>query len=146
MKELLKLLYNDEMLYQQEIGKIFGLSKSAISRWMAKFGIAIRGIGSCAGHLSASWNGGRIVRPGGRIYHWISDHPSAGKNGYVEEGRLVLESIVHDFLPEGSVVHHFNGDAGDNRPENLMYFDGQGAHAEYHCRKRKLDLEGSKGE
>jgi len=139
MKEILELLYCNELMTQQEISEIFGVAPQTICKWMARLEIPARRVGPGPGHLCTQWNGGRIVSRE-RVYHWMPDHPNANHKGYVEEGRLVLEDILGDFLPEGSVVHHFNKDPGDNRPENLMYFDGQAGHIGYHNRKKTWRL------
>ena len=63
------------------------------------------------------------------------DHPDAGDRKYVLEHRLVAEKMIGRRLRAKEIVHHINGDPGDNRPENLMVFPSQGAHLRFHALK-----------
>jgi len=51
--------------------------------------------------------------------------------------RIVAEQILGRPLLPGEVVHHINGDKRDNRPENLMVFESQSAHAAWHAAHSK---------
>ncbi len=46
-------------------------------------------------------------------------HPLADPNGYVYEHQLIAVAALGRQLASGEVVHHLNGDRGDNRWENL---------------------------
>lgn len=76
-----------------------------------------------------NWKGGRSSAHG----YWRAraiDHPHADPSGYVSEHRLLMERhlLAHDpqhpalsdgYLRRDWVVHHKNGNKGDNRIENL---------------------------
>lgn len=51
-----------------------------------------------------------------------------------QEHRLLMEQIVGRKLTWGEVVHHRNGDRGDNRPENLEVMTRR-QHSEHHNQK-----------
>jgi len=58
------------------------------------------------------------VRPDGYRLVWMPEHPDS-HTGRVYEHRLVAEEMLGRRLTRDDIVHHKNGDPGDNRPENL---------------------------
>lgn len=48
------------------------------------------------------------------------EHHRASKEGYVREHILVWKQSTGNLLPDGWVVHHYNGIKNDNRPKNLL--------------------------
>lgn len=48
--------------------------------------------------------------------------------------RIVAEQILGRPLRPGEVVHHIDGNKRNNGPENLMLFDSQEKHAEWHAK------------
>lgn len=83
------------------------------------------------------WRGGRNVTRG-YVYILRPDHPGANPKGYVAEHRVVAEETLGRFLLPTEIVHHLNGDRGDNRPENLEVMD-QRAHVATHGWTRLSD-------
>lgn len=65
---------------------------------------------------------------------FMPDHPSADKNGYVLEHRLVMEEHIGRPIPREMVVHHRNGNKLDNRIENLCIMT-RAEHTSLHRRK-----------
>ena len=76
-----------------------------------------------------SWKGGRKVRKDGYVFIRAPEgHPNPGKYGYVLEHRLVMEKMLGRYLETHEVVHHLDGDPGNNAPENLELFGSQSDH------------------
>jgi transposase len=78
-----------------------------------------------------NWKGGRIKTGGGHIYVYAPDHPSATKDGYVMEHRLVVEKHLGRILTSKEIVHHKNHIKTDNRIENLEVMEFN-AHRTFH--------------
>jgi hypothetical protein len=66
----------------------------------------------------------------------MPDHPASGKNGYVLEHRLVMESVLGRYLRSDEHVHHINADRTDNRKENLEILSPS-EHGARHSAERK---------
>jgi hypothetical protein len=60
----------------------------------------------------------RHVAPSGYVRVWRPGHPVANGDGYALEHRAVLYDAGVP-IPQGTHVHHRNGDRQDNRLENL---------------------------
>lgn len=85
------------------------------------------------GKLAANWKGGRrIANKAGYVYIYNPNHPSATKEGYVMEHRLVMEKKIGRFLKKNEIVHHINGDTKDNRIENLELMGSKKEHSRKH--------------
>ncbi len=82
----------------------------------------------CAKALTHKTNTGRIRKPrghtmkwrGGYIFEYQPEHPSARKDGFVAQHRLVMERFLRRTLHRLEWVHHRNGVKDDNRIENLQ--------------------------
>jgi predicted DNA-binding protein YlxM (UPF0122 family) len=67
-------------------------------------------------------------------YHVYLDSISIGKNlsrNGMRKGRVIVESILGT-LPEGSIVHHIDGDEENNEVENLMLLASSTDHLMIH--------------
>lgn len=67
------------------------------------------------------WHNGRRVRKNddGYLMVYQPDHPSAYKDGWMLEHRLVAEQTIGRALTPDEHVHHVNGVKDDNTPDNL---------------------------
>ena len=92
------------------------------------------------------WKGGKQKDKSGYILVWQPNHPCANGRGYIREHRLVMEKHIGRTLLPTEVVHHVNGDHGDNRIENLMLFANNNDHLKHHFSKGSLVGKNKKGE
>jgi len=84
------------------------------------------------GHRHARWNGGRFRIRTGYIVVRAPDHPHATVRGTVFEHRLVMERMIGRYLEPHEIVHHRDGDRGNNAPDNLELME-RPAHARLHA-------------
>ena len=88
------------------------------------------------GERASKWKGG-IKWDGPYRMLYMPKHPGA-LNKYVYEHRLVMEKILGRRLRNHEIVHHINGDEGDNREDNLKLFTNHSGHAKFHAMLRRL--------
>lgn len=62
--------------------------------------------------------------------------------GYVWRSHIVAEKALGKRLPDGTIVHHINGDKQDDTPGNLVVCQDQGYHVLLHTRGRALKESG----
>lgn len=71
-----------------------------------------------------NFGGGRTDERGYVLIFLPKSHPRRGmanqKSGYVRQHRLVMAEHLGRNLTSNEIVHHLNGDKGDNRLENLQ--------------------------
>lgn len=80
------------------------------------------------------WNIEKVINKGDYNYVIVRDHPSATRNGYVLEHRVVVENHLGRTLQDDEVVHHINEDTKDNRIQNLEVMK-----REDHARLHQMD-------
>ena len=90
------------------------------------------------GENNPNWRGGGMIASDGRLLVYAPGHINAHASGgpYILEYRLMAESMIGRSLRKNEVVHHKNGDATDNRPENLEVMTAQ-EHARLHVSTRR---------
>jgi hypothetical protein len=90
-----------------------------------------------SGPNNPKWRGGKTIMADGRTLIYAPDHPDANAIGglYILEYRLVAEKKIGRRLTSDEVVHHINGDATDNRPENIEVMT-KAEHARMHTTER----------
>ena len=123
------------------IAKQYKCHPSTVQLYLKKVGIPAignehRGSGSESNH----WKGGVVLRTGGYLAEMRKGHPRANSAGYVFQHILVMESMIGRHLFDDEVVHHKNGNKGDNNPDNLQLMKDS-EHRSYHSleihRKRR---------
>lgn len=77
------------------------------------------------GDQAPAWKGGRKRHPLG--YWWVRVD-----GRYVLEHRHVAAQKIGRALLRAEVVHHVDGDRGNNTPDNLVVYPSQAAHARHH--------------
>lgn len=74
----------------------------------------------------------------GYVLIYAPEHRLAPADGYIREHWLVVDSVIGEaFDPsKGHVVHHIDGNPGNNSKENLLVCPSQAYHQMIHKRKR----------
>ena len=124
-KEVLSLY--TEGLTQAQISYKFSCSQIQISRILKSLGVTSDKKAKRERH--GQWKGGRIIDASGYVSVLAEDYPEfqSMKNsiGYIREHRLIVALSLGRPLKRSETVHHINGDASDNRIENLQLRQGQ---------------------
>jgi len=122
---------------QKTIAHKLNISKSVVVWQLRKQGIKMRNISEGlksayardnknkwmlgkTGELCPNFKGGIHGNGKGYTVILMPEHPSANKEGYILEHRLVWERVHNRPLPIGYHLHHINGIKDDNRPINLL--------------------------
>lgn len=87
-----------------------------------------------------NWHGGSFLHERGYVRVHV------GNNQYKMEHVLLAEKALGRLLPPEVIVHHVNGDPGDNKtPWNLVVCPDQAYHLLLHQRARALGYEPAGG-
>jgi len=81
------------------------------------------------GSANHNWRGGAQYRASARV--WIRGR------GHVSVSRLAMEKELERELSSEEVVHHIDGDPGNNELWNLRLFPSGGEHIRFHMRRHK---------
>jgi hypothetical protein len=139
-KDWLYQKYITERFSSRGVAKLCNTNQATILKWLRVFNIPRRPQGNWRAERHYNWKGGRTYGGGGYIYVYQRGHPSASKDEYVYEHRLVMEEMLGRYLRPGETVHHKNGIKNDNRPENLALFESGGKHSAFHFGVPKITL------
>ena len=87
------------------------------------------------------WKGGIKTRKDGYVMVRMGVFKKNSTNAYKLQHRLVMEKVVGRELLRSEIVHHKNGNNGDNRIENLEIMT-QAEHARLHGNTRAKNNKG----
>jgi hypothetical protein len=83
------------------------------------------------GENHPNWKGGKTVR-WNREYTMCPPHKRADMHGYVQTSILVAEEKLGFPLPEGTQVHHIDGNKRNDDPINLLVLENNRCHMRIH--------------
>lgn len=129
------LQLSSEGLSLKEIGRRVGTNGNRVREFLDSEGVVREYPTTRFGEKNGSWKGGRRVNNKGYVYIRSLNHPNRNHNNYVLEHRLVMEAMIGRYLLPKEVVHHKDGNKGNNSPENLQLFSENKDHL-------ALDLKG----
>jgi hypothetical protein len=87
--------------------------------------------GSWHGEANPNWQGGIRHDSNGRVYLLLPSHPNSSKNGYVRKSVLIMSEHLQRPIASNEIIHHINGDARDDRLENLVMLT-RASHTSFH--------------
>jgi len=80
-----------------------------------------------------------IITGDGYVKIYKPEHPQADKAGYVLEHYVVMEEKLGRPVKDKEVVHHIDGNRGNNTKDNLMLFPTSGEHIKHHAALRRRE-------
>lgn len=135
-----------ELLYgycQCGCGHIAPIAKNTNKRWDHVKGKPIRFIRGHSleyprGKTHPRWKGGKKSDAEGRTWIHMPGHKKAQKN-YVLQYVLIVEKLLGKSLPNGVMIHHFDGIPSNDKNKNLVICENNTYHRLLHQRKRAYD-------
>ena len=132
-EDLMRRLYQDEMMSMTAMAEQFDCSSSTIRKYLDKFGIETRELGE---QISIGYGNGPTIVPmntkqrGHEIWnhHWKQEHDTVAVHRLVAVAKYGIDAVHR------KVVHHKNGIPWDNRPQNLELME-HGDHSVHHRTK-----------
>jgi len=114
---------------QTHIATMLGVSKSAIERRAAGWGLQTARTGPRSGTGHPEWEGGRLLGNDEYVMVYAPLHPCAVLgNGRVAEHRLVMDVVLGRYLTAEEEVHHRDGIGWHNWPDNLVLYPDHATH------------------
>jgi len=112
------------------VSEQIGCVNQNVTKICRKHDIQTQRTGPRSGEGHPNWKGGRQYDKHGYVLVYAKGHPRARKPrcAYTYEHILVMERHLGRYLLPGEVVHHINGENGDNRIENLELFESNAQH------------------
>jgi hypothetical protein len=92
--------------------------------------------GALSGEKHPGWKGGRLVMLNGVVLIYQPNHHRADCKGYVQEHILSAEKALGHPICMPAVVHHIDGNRGNNSPYNLIVFADTAMHTSFHRRQK----------
>lgn len=148
--EAIIFMYIEKHLTMREIADMIGISKAAVSARLRKANIDIK-LGEHV-RLVCTYCEKEFTRPRSRVrknkekqynYYCSSScyYYSIHNSNYIQwrHGQRIAKSIVSRFftLTSGQIIHHRDGNNGNNSLNNLMVFASQSDHLRWHRGKNK---------
>jgi len=81
---------------------------------------------------------GKFITKSGHILILKHNHPNKNCNNYVYEHKIIMENYLGRLLYENEVIHHIDGDPGNNKIENLFLTTKSGNSKAHHSINKLL--------
>lgn len=131
----LRPLIEGQILQQRVVATMLGVSEDWVQRACTRLGLSTQRTGPRSGAGHTGWKGGlRIVK--GYVMVFDPEHPNSTEQGYVAQHRLTVEKRLGRHLERHEVVHHIDGNRGNNALTNLQVFDSNGDHLRHELKGR----------
>jgi hypothetical protein len=118
-----------------DIGRTVGTKTCCVRQYIHRYQIPYQPFQQ-SGKNNPSWKGGRMLDKHGYVLLLMPEHPHADRHGYVREHRIVMEKTLGRLLDRKEVVHHIDGNRGNNAPENLGLFATNADHLRHTLKGR----------
>ncbi len=135
-KEILEKLYIEQGLSANDIAEKLNVGRTTVYRWMEEFSIERRD--NSESKLTSHH---QLQYFGENHYNYKTGEFSKKNGNYIYINRAGKPTVQHRIIFEEALgrplkteerVHHENKDRQDNRIENLMLFENDVAHMNYH--------------
>ena len=90
------------------------------------------------GKNNPAYNGGKYICNGYYVL-FMPEHPNRDVKNMIYEHRFIMECKLGRYLDSKEVVHHIDFDPLNNETNNLMLFESNSKHLQFHAKLKRDD-------